>query len=417
MANFFTSLLSYFRYGAGGLATGKGLQTGAPSSAITNDLIAVTADRALQIDTIWACIDRRATTIASLPFFVYSANGATKSLARTTRLYQLLHDSPNSRMTPFEFWRAMILWHDLRGTAYARIERDAKGEAVSLWPMPTDQVQAHVQPDGAMVYVYRIDQNVAALAEQNVLVLKNLGNGTTALDKLEFMRASIAEAAYGQQAAVTMFANGGKPTGILMLDQVLTDEQRLRLKQNFADLAEGSTSKLKVLEAGMKYESISITPEQQQLLESRKHSVEQLCRWYDVPPVLVHHSNVTAWGSGIEQIIDGFYKFSIRPMLVNIEQAVRKRVLTPTQRATLHAEWHFDALLRGSLPQRMDGYAKAVQNGLRTRNECRQLENDPPLPGGDELTAQSNLVPLTLLGKVKPNTGGSDATSQNNLAQ
>jgi len=65
----------------------------------------------------------------------------------------------------------------------------------------------------------------------------------------------------------------------------------------------------------------------------------------------------------------------------------------------------------------MDGYAKAVQNGLRTRNECRQLENDPPLPGGDELTAQSNLVPLTLLGKVKLNTGGSDATSQNNLAQ
>lgn len=283
--------------------------------------------------------------------------------------------------------------------------------------MPSDQVQAHVQPDGAIVYAYRVDENVAAFAEQNVLVLKNLGNGTTALDKLEFMRASIAEAAYGQQAAVTTFANGGKSTGILMLDQVLTDEQRVRLKQNFADLAEGSTAKLKVLEAGMKYESISITPEQQQLLESRKHSVEQICRWYDVPPVLVHHSNVTAWGSGIEQIIDGFYKFSIRPMLVNIEQAVRKRVLTPTQRATLHAEWHFDALLRGSLPQRMDGYAKAVQNGLRTRNECRQLENDPPLPGGDELTAQSNLVPLTLLGKVKLNTGGSDATSQNNLAQ
>jgi HK97 family phage portal protein len=234
---------------------------------------------------------------------------------------------------------------------------------------------------------------------------------------MQFMRASIAEAAYGQKAAVTMFANGGKPTGVLMMDQVLTDEQRLRLKENFKDLAEGSTAKLKVLEAGMKYESISITPEQQQLLESRKHSVEELCRWYDVPPVLVHHSNVTAWGSGIEQIIDGFYKFSIRPMLVNIEQAVRKRVLTPAQRATLHAEWHFDALLRGSLTQRMEVYAKATQNGIYTRNECRQLENLPPLAGGDDPTAQSNLLPLSLLGKVKPNTGGSDATSQNNLAQ
>lgn len=94
-------------------------------------------------------------------------------------------------------------------------------------------------------------------------------------------------------------------------------------------MAEGSTSRLQILEANMKYEQISMTPEDQQLLETRKFSVEEICRWFDVPPVLVHHSNVTAWGTGIEQIVDGFHKFTIRPMLVNIEQAVRKRVLTP----------------------------------------------------------------------------------------
>jgi HK97 family phage portal protein len=127
-----------------------------------------------------------------------------------------------------------------------------------------------------------------------------------------------------------------------------------------------------------------------------------------VPPVLVHHANVTTWGSGIEQILDGFYKLTIRPMLVSIEQATRKRVLTPRQRATMAVEFAFDALLRGSLKDRMEIYAKATQNGLKTRNECRQLENDSPIDGGDELTVQSNLVPIRLLGQVAA-SGGSGA--------
>lgn len=93
-----------------------------------------------------------------------------------------------------------------------------------------------------------------------------------------------------------------------------------------------------------------MSPEDQQLLETRKFQVEEICRWFDVPPVLVHHSNVTTWGSGVEQIISGFHKFTIRPMLVNIEQAVRKRVMTAQQRARMSVEWSFDALLRGDPP-------------------------------------------------------------------
>jgi len=120
-----------------------------------------------------------------------------------------------------------------------------------------------------------------------------------------------------------------------------------------------------------------------------------------VPAVLINHSNTTAWGSGIEQIIDGFFKFTVRPALVSIEQALRKRVLTPAQRARYSVEWNFDGLLRANIKDRMEVYAKAVQNGLKTRNECRQLENDPPIAGGDVLTAQVNLVPIDMLGKVK----------------
>lgn len=400
-------------FGRGGaIADGKGTQNTSPSVALVPNTVDIGIDGAMQLSTVWACVDRRASTIASLPFFAYETLNGEKTLARKSGLYRLLHESPNQRMTPFDFWRAMMLNHDLRGNAYARIDRLPNGEAVALWPMPADQIEVKILDDGTLVYVYKFDNDVAVLAEQNVLHLKNLGNGTTGLAKLDFMRASTNEAAQAQSAATKLFSTGGKPTGVLMVDGVLKDDQRAKIRESFAGLVDGNTSRLMVLEASMKYQQLSITPEDQQLLETRQFGVEEICRWFDVPPVMVHHSNVTAWGSGIEQIVDGFYKLTIRPMLVNIEQATRKRVLTPRQRAFMTAEFSLDALLRGNPMQRAEMYAKGAQNGWITRAEIRQLEGWPSMAGTDVLTAQSNLVPLDMLGQTTA-SGGTGA----NIAQ
>ena len=413
----YTTLRGWFGR-AGAIGEAPGTQNPVPGSTLVPDVANVGTDGALQIGTVWACIDRRATTIASLPFFVYEQKNGEKQLARSSRLYGLLHDSPNSpnspnsRMTPFEFWRAMMMNHDLRGAGYARIDRDSDGEAVALWPMPTDQVEPRLLKDGSMVYIYSFGNDVAALSDENVLVIKNLGNGTVGLSKLEFMRASTDEASRAQAVASKIFGAGGKPTGVLMVDSVLKKPQRDALKESFAEMAEGNASRLYVLEANMKYEQLSMSPEQQQLLETRQYGVEELCRWFDVPPVLVHHSNVTAWGSGIEQLVQGFYTLSIRPMLINIEQATRKRVLTSRQRASMTVEFSLDALLRGNPKDRAEINAKNVQNGIVTRAEIRQLEGWPRMEGTDDLTAQSNLVPLSMLGKVTASGGNGTQIAQ-----
>jgi HK97 family phage portal protein len=415
-------LTSFFGWLSGGnaLTERQGLQLPVPSAALVSDTAMMGPDAALQISTVWACIERRASTIASLPFFAYTQVGnGQRVMARGSRLYSLLHDSPNARMTPMDFWRAVLMNHDLRGTGYARIDRDPRtGEALALWPMPADQVRPVVLPDGSMVYEYRIEQDVMVLDSSSVLPIKGLGNGTVGLAKLEFMRATTDESAKAQTSASRIFGNGGKPTGVLMVDNVLKPDQREALRARFGEMATGSLSRLYVLEANMKYQQLSLSPEDQQLLETRRFSVEEICRWFDVPPVLVHHSNVTTWGTGVEQIIDGFYKFSLRPMLVNIEQAVRKHVMTPQQRATMSAEFSLDALLRGNAKDRMELYAKAVQNGLKTRNECRQLENDEPdsSPLADALTVQSNLLPIDKLGTINQ-TGGGNASAEEPIAQ
>ena len=405
----FDSFRGWFgRWGA--LSERTGQQVSTPSVALVSDTANIGPDGALQISAVWACISRRATTIASLPFFAYEQASGQKTLARTSRLYALLHESPNSRMTPFEFWVAMLMNHDLRGNAYARIDRDRNGEAIAMWPMPADQVEAIVLSDGSMVYEYRIGSDVAIFAAENVLHLKGLGNGTVGLAKLEFMRCTTDEAAKAQTNASRLFGAGGKPTGVLMIDKVLNKDQREAINTRFGEMAAGSTSRLYVLEASMTYSQLSMSPEDQQLLETRQFTVEEICRWFDVPPVLVYHSNVTTWGSGVEQIVDGFHKLTIRPMLVSIEQAVRKRVMTASQRARMSCEFSHDALLRGNAKDRAELHSKLVQNGLKTRNECRQLENDPPDPSplANALTVQSNLVPIDMLGKTPP-TGGSNA--------
>ncbi|MBK7357553.1 MAG: phage portal protein [Propionivibrio sp.] len=413
MNRFLTSFLGWFGWG-GALGQHSGQQSGAPSSALIEGSSNIGPDGAMQLSTVWSCVWLLANTIATLPFFVYTQKDGMRKLARDTMLWGILHNSPNSRMTPVEFWVAMLLNLFLRGNAYARIERRKNGEAIALWPMAADQVQMHVLDDGSIAYEYYIGGNVAVLSEDSVLHIKEIGNGNIGFARLDYMRATTTEAANAQKEASKLFANGGKPTGILMIDRVLKDDQRKAIKANFADLAEGDTSRIKLLEADMKYQQINLTPQDQQLLDTRKFTVEEICRWFSVPPVMVGHSNVTAWGSGVEQIIEGFFKSTIRPALVRIEQAVTKRVLTPAQRATLTVEISFDALLRANLKDRMEIYAKGVQNGLKTRNECRQLENDPPIKGGDELTAQTNLAPLRMLGQIQ---GGGNAGTSNTVAQ
>jgi HK97 family phage portal protein len=282
--------------------------------------------------------------------------------------------------------------------------------------MPADQVEIDVLEDGSVVYLYRVGADVAVIAAENVLHLKEMGNGTIGLARLDYMKATTAEAANSQTAANKLFSTGGKPTGVLMIDKVLSKDQRERVQANFNEMANGSTSRLFVLEANMKYEQVNLTPQDMELLSTRQMGVQEIGRWFGVPSILINQTEgTTTLGSSSGEIIESFYKLVIRPALVSIEQAMRKRIMTSAQRVKYTIEFSFDALLRSNIKDRMEVYSQAVQNGIKTRNECRQLENDPPIPGGDELTAQTNLVPIAMLGKVKP-AGGVNGT-QDAIAQ
>lgn len=389
--------------GGGILRDQSGQQLGTPS---VMSAAPTSPDAAMQVSTVYACVSLLARVISSLPLMVYETMpDGRRKLARDSRLWMVLHSRPNDVMTPRDFWSTMIMHWAMRGNAYAQIIRDSSGDLISLWPLSPDQTEVFVDKNGQVAYKYQKDGQTYILGVNDVFHIKDIGNGLIGLSKLSFMSSSVKEATDTQKFATENAENYGKPSGILTVDHILKKDkngvnERDRIRQSLYDFRTGGSSKIVVLEADMKFNPVSLTPEESQLIENRRFSVEEICRWFGVPPVLIGASGATTWGSGISEITSGFVKFTIGPMLVSIEQALRSRVFTLEERMSMQAEFSLDALMRGDITSRYQAYATAVQNGFKTRNEVRQLENDEPVEGGDVLTAQTNLAPLDKLGQV-----------------
>ena len=391
----------FSRFGWGGVMSDQsGQQLETPSSLVAAPM---SPDIALQISTVYACARLLAGTVSSLPLMVFKEDSrGNRKVDRGSRLWTILHDQPNSVMTASDFWQAMILQWALRGNAYAQIMRDSVGDVISLWPLSSDQMTVFSDKQtGRLVYQYVRDSVTYDLTPDQVLHIKDIGTGILGFSKLEFMGSSVQEAMATQKYTMQNAQNFGRPSGILTVDHVL---DRKKGQADAVGRALGSfkseSGKLIVLEADMKFQQVALTPEQSQLLESRKYGVEEICRWFGVPPVLIGASGATTWGSGIAEIVSGFHKFTLNPLLKSIEQALESRILRSEERGSVVIEFNLDAFFRGDLQSRYAAYATAVQNGFKTRNEVRALENDPPISGGDTPTAQTNLAPLDKLGEV-----------------
>ena len=414
MATFFQSIRRWFG-NIGSTGQQDGVQFSEPLSVVYTHNPTYGTDGALQVSAVWSAVELLTDNIASLPLFVYTRENdlqGNKTLARGIGLWRLLHESPNRRHTPMEFCQFMTLNFLLRGNAYARLIRNDAQEVIEMWPLSSDQVEVEVLTDKSVIYKYNYEGKVAIYAEDSILHWRDKGNGIVGMSRLDYMRNSVGVAIEAQNHTQSTFSNSGKRPGVFMIDKLLTTEQRDKIRQNYRGLIEGGQDDLLVLEAGAKFEPLSMSPADLQLLDTRRFSVEDIARWFGISSVLINDTaKTTTWGTGISQLIEGFYKFRLRPILELLEQAIERRVFTSRQRELYSAEFSLDAILRGSLAERLEAGAKAVQNGLMTRNEWRQLENLPPAAGADLLTAQTNLAPLDLLGKVN-NTGTNNADTQ-----
>lgn len=363
----------------------------------------------LKLSTVWACARLISETIATLPLTLYEKTSTGRRTASELPLYTIIHSRPNAETVASVFWESMIAAMLLRGNAYAE-KLQSGSRLIGLKFLVPGCLTISKDMTGKYRFLYTEDGKQREIPESRIFHIPGFTtNGKWGLSVIQYGAAVFGSALAADTAANNTFENGLAPTVAYTLDRVLTPEQRTAIRETTTAISGAiNAGKSPILEGGMKAETIGINPKDAQLLESRAFSVEEICRWFRVPPHMVGHTEkTTSWGTGIEQQMIGFLTFTLQTWLIRIEQHINSQLLTPVEQMRYYAEFNVEGLLRGDSSARREFYASALQNGWMNRNQVALKENMPPIPGGDIYTVQSNLIPLDQLGKQ----GGTNETN------
>lgn len=363
-------------------------------------------DRALQLSTVWACVKLKSNAISTLPLFLYERTEKdgreSRRVAREHPLYRLLHDSPNADMTARDFWNSIQVRLDTWGNAYV-LKTFSGARIVSLDPMDPGLMTVR-RTNGTVLFIYADPSGQKEYTERDIWHIKGFTeDGLTGLSPIGVGARSMARASSAEAASSALFNGNMRPSATVTIEPILTPDQRKQMQTAVIDGIFGNAEMGRhyLLEGGAKYQQLTINPVDAQLIEQVNASVEDLCRWYGVPPAMIGHGTaVSNWGTGREQQNLGFLQYVIDPDLVGIEQSIAKNLLTPAERLRYFAEFSREGFFRMDSTGRGNFYDTMIKASVYTPNFCRSLENLEPLPGGDTLLVQGAMIPLEMAGKI-----------------
>ncbi len=367
----------------------------------------VTAQRAMTISAVFRAVRLTAETIATLPSGVYEIgpDGRGRRVKQGNVYDLVLRVSPNADETPVEFWEGIVGCMMLIGDGMA--EKQFVGDRlVGMTLMDPSRVVV-VRDYRGLVYRYTdYEGKIRELLRDQVFHLKGFGfGGDRGMSVVQYGANSLSSTLAADKTAGKMWRSGLSSSGFVETGQVLEEPDRDRLTKILSEYqGTDNAGKLMILEGGMKYTPITINPDDAQLLLSRQFNIEEVGRWFGMPPILLGHAGAgqTMWGSGVEQIIQAWYSLSLRALITRIEKAVAKRIFSPGDALRYYYKINVEGLLRGDSAARAALYSVFAQNGIMTRDEIRDLEDLAPytLGGADVLTAQVNLTTLDKIGQA-----------------
>ena len=366
----------------------------------------VTERSAMQMTAVYSCVRILAEAVAGLPVHVYkytSAGGKEKAIDHP--LYRLLHDEPNPEMSSFVFRETLMTHLLLWGNAYAQVIRNGKNEIVALYPLMPNKMAVDRDESGQLYYTYQRSFEEAPTAKGNIVTLKpsdvlhipGLGfDGLVGYSPIAMAKNAIGMAIACEEYGAKFFANGAAPGGVLEHPGTIKDPQRVRESWQSTFGGSGNANKIAVLEEGMKYTPIGISPEQAQFLETRKFQINEIARIFRVPPHMVGDLEKSSF-SNIEQQSLEFVKYTLDPWIIRWEQSIMRTLLLPEEKKDYFVKFNLEGLLRGDYQSRMNGYAIGRQNGWMSANDIRELENLDRIPeeeGGDLYLINGSMLPM-----------------------
>lgn len=352
---------------------------------------------AMTMSAVYSCVRVLSETLASLPLHVYENTEVGSKKATQHSLYNLLHNEPNSEMTSFIFRETLMTHLLLWGNAYAQIIRNGKGDVLGLYPLMPDKMSVDRDEDNRIYYQYLTSSGErVTLSSQDVLHIPGLGfDGLVGYSPIAMAKNAIGMSIAAEEYGAKFFSNGATPSGILEHPGTVKNAESLR--ESWTRGFSGNNShKVAILEEGMKYTPISISPNEAQFLETRKFQINEIARIFRIPPHMVGDLEKSSF-SNIEQQSLEFVKYTLDPWVIRFEQAFNRRLLKDKEKDKFYIKFNVDGLLRGDYQSRMNGYAVGRQNGWMSANDIRALENLDRIPieeGGDLYLINGNMLPL-----------------------
>jgi HK97 family phage portal protein len=367
--------------------------------------VAVNEHTAMNYSAVWAAVNLIAGDIGKVPLVLYKKTGDGKERYENHALYRLIHDRPNPQMGSMMFRRTLQAHALIWGNGYAEIERDFAGRPVALWPMLPSQVSVKIN-GGMLQYEVKGSKAPVTLDAADVIHIRGLSDdGINGMSVIGNARESIGLSIAAERMGATFYGNGSTFGGIIKYPvgaaagasgQLARDENRKALESRHQGV--DRAHRLLALYEGAEYQQIGVPPNAAQFLETRQFQIEEVCRWFNLPPHKLKHLARSTFSNiehqGIEYVVD-----TLDPWWVIWEEELTMKLVPQLERGIQVIEHVREGLLRGDAAARGDFYSKLFSIGSITPNEIRRRENLNPVQGGDTVYIPLNTVPLDRLGE------------------
>ena len=388
------------------------------------DGINVKGKGALKVDTVYACIRIRSESVAKLPLKVYQEDDFGVRKQSSHNVAQLLRLRPNPFMSAYDFWKVTETQNCLYGNAFVNIEFDRRtGKPVALWPIDATKVTIYVdddtgltgimQPRSKLWYVVDLGYEQRKISADEMLHFRGglTLNGIVGLSPIDQLRATVENSASANEFVNKFFKQGLQVKGLVQYVGDLNEEAKRTFREKFEAMSSGlnNAHRIALMPIGYKFEPIAITLEDAQFIENAQLTIRQIAAAFGIKMHQLNDLSRATYNNTTEQQKE-FYTDTLQPILTGYEQELTYKLFLDEEIENgFFIRFNADAILRADIKSRYEAYRTAIQSGFMTPNEARELEERPPMPGGDQLIVNGNMVPLTDVGAAYRLKGGGGA--------
>jgi HK97 family phage portal protein len=379
----------------------------------------VTPDTAVTVPAVWAALRYLSQTVAVLPWHVMKDTSAGGELAPKSRVDWLIWQRPNPEWSSFQFRETLTHWALRYGNGYAEIERDIYGRPLAMWPIHPNRVDVCRDKESGEL-VYEVRNEISAKVElpaRDMFHIRGFGEGVVGLSVIEYAAESIGWARAAQLFAAAFYGNGATPTTVVLNKKPLRDQGLARQKAEFEQLYRGprNSHKTAFLDNDADIKRIGLNAQETQLLETQQFLVEEICRWFGVPPHKVMHLLRSTFNNiehqAIEVVVD-----SISPWAKRFEDEANYKLFGGSRWRGFYTKMNMNALLRGDTKARMELYRGLVMIGVLSPNDVLRLEDMNTIgPDGDIHVMQEQMSTLDFIREKKQKTAASDPADDPSL--